>query len=181
MNPDNLPGRTRTGRSRLFLPFSLTALIIAADQLSKALVVAALEPYETGFSVFGGFFRLIHVRNPGVAFSLGRSLPEPVRRVLFIAVPLAILAVLTVYYLRTDELSRFQRWTAAGLVGGGLGNIIDRIARPDGVVDFLDFKFYGIFGLERWPTFNVADMSVVVCGILLVISFMFEKKRSGNE
>jgi signal peptidase II len=181
MNPDTLPDRTRTDRSRSLLPFSLTALVIAADQITKALVVTNLDQYETGFSAFGDFFRLIHVRNPGVAFSLGRSLPEPVRRVLFIVVPLAILAVLTVYYLRTDELNRFQRWIAAGLMGGGLGNIIDRIARPAGVVDFLDFKFYGIFGLERWPTFNIADMSVVVCGILLAISFMFEGKRSRNE
>ena len=41
-----------------------------------------------------------------------------------------------------------------------------------GVIDFIDVKFYGIFGLKRWPTFNVADSAVVVCGIMLVISFI---------
>ena len=51
------------------------------------------------------------------------------------------------------------------------GNIIDRIFRPQGVVDFIDVKFFGIFGLERWPTFNVADASIVVCGIILIVSF----------
>jgi signal peptidase II len=63
-----------------------------------------------------------------------------------------------------------QRWVLCGIVGGGIGNVIDRIFRPEGVVDFVSVKFYGLFGLERWPTFNVADSSVVVCAILLVVS-----------
>ena len=69
------------------------------------------------------------------------------------------------------------------IVGGGLGNIIDRIFRPDGVIDFIDVKFFGIFGLNRWPTFNVADASVVVCGILMIISFCitFSKDSKKNK
>jgi signal peptidase II len=62
-------------------------------------------------------------------------------------------------------------------VGGGLGNVIDRIFRSEGVVDFLSFKFYGLFGFERWPTFNVADSSVVVCAVLLVISTILVDSR----
>ena len=73
-------------------------------------------------------------------------------------------------YFRSDEINPFQRWCVAGIVGGGIGNIIDRFFRPEGVLDFLDFKFYGLFGLERWPTFNVADSAVVVCGLLLILS-----------
>ena len=61
--------------------------------------------------------------------------------------------------------------SVCGIVGGGIGNLIDRFFRPEGVVDFIDVKFYGLFGMERWPTFNVADSAVVVCGILLIISF----------
>ena len=59
-----------------------------------------------------------------------------------------------------------------GIIGGGIGNLIDRIFRAEGVVDFIDVKFYGLFGMERWPTFNVADSAVVVCGILLIVSFI---------
>jgi signal peptidase II len=68
-----------------------------------------------------------------------------------------------------------------GIIGGGFGNLIDRFFRPDGVVDFIDVKFYGLFGLERWPTFNVADSAVVVCGSLLFISMLFfsVKKEPG--
>ena len=64
---------------------------------------------------------------------------------------------------------------------GGLGNYVDRIFRPAGVVDFLDFKFFGIFGLERWPTFNVADATVVVTGILLFISFLIPTRPAAGE
>ena len=49
-----------------------------------------------------------------------------------------------------------------------------------GVVDFLDFRFYGILGMERWPTFNLADATVVVSGILLFISFLIPS-RSREE
>ena len=73
-----------------------------------------------------------------------------------------------------------------GIVGGGLGNLVDRFFRKEGVVDFIDVKFYGLFGLERWPTFNVADSAVVVCGILLIISFIAltiqdERKKKENN
>jgi signal peptidase II len=55
--------------------------------------------------------------------------------------------------------------------------VIDRIFRPQGVVDFLSFKFYGLFGYERWPTFNLADASVVVCAVLLVVSTIIIDSR----
>ena len=67
-----------------------------------------------------------------------------------------------------------------GIVGGGLGNLIDRFFRPAGVVDFIDVKFYGLFGLDRWPTFNVADAAVVVCGILMVVSFIVTSIRESK-
>ena len=74
--------------------------------------------------------------------------------------------------MKSNDFTKLQRWAIAGIVGGGIGNLIDRIFRPEGVVDFIDVKFYGLFGMERWPTFNVADSAVVVCGILLIVSFI---------
>ena len=65
-----------------------------------------------------------------------------------------------------------------GIVGGGMGNLIDRFFRPAGVVDFIDVRFFGILGMDRWPTFNIADMSVVVCGILLLLSFIIGMSRT---
>jgi len=155
------------------VPFLLTAAIVLADQLTKVAITATIKPGHIGWSAFGDFFWLVHQRNTGAAFSMGDGLPESLRVLVMILVPLALMIALCVYYFLTDELSLLQRWALCGIVGGGVGNIIDRVLRPDGVVDFLSVKFYGLFGLERWPTFNVADSSVVVCAIILVVAGFF--------
>jgi signal peptidase II len=165
----------RETRERV-LPFVLTLAIIALDQATKAIVVATIQPYSIGLALGGDFLRIIHVRNLGIAFSMGTGLPEGIRHLLFILVPLAVMALVAGFSLKANDLTRLQRWALAGIVGGGVGNVFDRIFRPDGVVDFIDVKFYGLFGLDRWPTFNVADSSVVVCGILLIISFLIVDK-----
>jgi signal peptidase II len=166
-----------------FLPFSLTAFVILADQIVKAVIVK-IKP-ETGpiKDVFGNdFFRIWHVRNKAIAFSLGENLPEAFRPVMFVVVPLLVLAFLVWYYFKSDEFTSIQRWAAAGIIGGGLGNIIDRIFRPDGVVDFISIKLYGLLGMSYWPTFNIADSSVVVCCILLLVTMFFTpSKKETNE
>ncbi len=160
-----------------FYPLILSGGIIIADQISKALIVKFI-PYRTvGYSLWNDFFRLIYVKNTGVAFSLGDQLPGFLRVILFIILPLAILGYLAYYTVSSREESILQRFCLGGIVGGGLGNLIDRIFRPDGVVDFLDVKFYGLFGMERFPTFNLADSSIVICGILLFISLWIKEKK----
>ena len=121
--------------------------------------------------------------NPGIAFSMGTGLSEGIRAILFSLIPLAVIIVVLVVYFRSDDFTPFQRWTIMGIIGGGLGNLFDRFFRSEGVVDFIDVKFFGIFGLNRWPTFNVADASVVVCGILMIISFCitFSKDSKKNQ
>ena len=171
--------KKRDVKSRL-ITLILSAGIIIVDQVAKIIVLHTI-PKGGGVRVIGDFFRIINVQNPAIAFSIGRGLEAGTRRALFMLLPLAVIAVLFLYYLFTREpLTRFQKWTFGALVGGGLGNYVDRIFRPAGVVDFLDFKFYGIFGLERWPTFNVADMTVVISGILLFISFLIPTRKTGD-
>jgi signal peptidase II len=155
-------------------PFLLTALIVSADQLAKA-YIALNWPGEGIFikDVFGNdFLWIIHVRNKAIAFSIGQGIPDSLRMVLFILLPALVLAILVLYYFRSDSFTPIQRWAIAGIIGGGMGNLIDRVFRPDGVVDFISVNFYGLFGLSRWPTFNIADSSVVVCGILLSLSVL---------
>ena len=158
----------------LFTPFILTAFVVILDQLTKAIIVRNWpQPGTIIMDVFNNDFLLLyHVRNTAIAFSIGEGLPQPYRFILFIIVPIIVLFFLTWYYFTTTEFSRLQRWAIAGIIGGGIGNILDRIFRSDGVVDFISIKFYGIFGLERWPTFNVADASVVICSILLLFTMV---------
>ena len=163
------------------IPFSLALAVILADQITKALIVKFIPPYTVGWSFADDLLRIIHVANKGVAFSLGSSLSQTLRRIFFSLAPLIVIGIVVAVYFRNSEFNSFQRWCVCGIVGGGIGNIIDRIFRVNGVVDFIDVKFFGIFGLDRWPTFNVADASIVVCGILLIISFLFTVKKAGQQ
>ena len=167
---------------RRFLPFILTAAVVIADQISKALVVRFIEPYRLtrdSVSIIGDFVTFIRTQNLGVAFSIGQSWPDLARRILFIAVPLIVIAFAGYYVMKGRDLTRLQRWALAGIIGGGLGNLIDRIFRADGVVDFILVNMYGFLGQSYFPVFNVADSSLTVCGILLVVSLLFQ--RHGGE
>ena len=167
--------------AKKLVPLILALLVIVLDQVTKILVTKNIPLYGLGASFFDGFFRIIHVNNPGIAFSIGQGWSLLMRGVLFRAIPLIVLIVVIGVYMRNDDFSSLQRWSISGIVGGGFGNLIDRFFRSEGVVDFIDVKFYGLFGLERWPTFNVADSAVVVCGILLVISFLLTIKSSKKD
>jgi signal peptidase II len=168
--------KKRDIRGRL-LPLVLSAGIILLDQAAKIVAMHRI-PRGSSVSVIGDFFRLTYVQNPAIAFSIGHAMEAGTRRAVFMLLPLIVIALLFLYYLFTrDPLTSFQKWCFGALVGGGLGNYVDRIFRPAGVVDFLDFRFYGILGMERWPTFNLADATVVVSGILLFISFLIPAKK----
>ncbi len=162
------------------LPITLAVVVIVLDQITKMLVVRHIPLYTIGTQFFGDFIRIIHVANTGVAFSVGASWSETARRFLFSLIPLIVIGIVIAIYFRNNTWTKLQRWSIMGIVGGGLGNLIDRFFRAEGVVDFIDVKFYGLFGLERWPTFNVADSAVVVCGLLLVISFIVTSIRESK-
>ena len=171
--------KTKTSLSKKLIPLILMLFVIAADQITKQLIVKFIPltfPPSIGSSFFGDFLRIIHVCNPGIAFSIGQGWSLTARAFLFRIVPLVVIILVLIVYF-----SSLQRWAIAGIAGGGLGNLIDRFFRKEGVIDFIDVKFYGIFGIDRWPTFNVADAAVVVCGILLLISFAFTVKKSNSN
>jgi signal peptidase II len=151
-------------------PFFLSFAIVALDQFSKALVVAHVAPDTVAFSALGDFFWIVRQQNLGMAFSLLDHLSPVARSIVLIALPLALVVAVVVFYFKSSEPTILQRWALCGIAGGGIGNLIDRVFREDGVVDFISVKFYGLFGYERFPTFNVADSSVVVCAIILVLS-----------
>ena len=170
----------QTANFRKFLPFSLTALIIAVDQFTKVLIQNSFRMGEK-IKIIDDFFWFWHVRNKGMAFSIGSGLPEGIRDILFLALPVAVLLFLLAFYFKSQQISGVQRWCFAAILGGGIGNLIDRFFRPEGVIDFISFKFYGILGFERYPTFNVADSTVVIAGIIMVLSYISGQKGVRNE
>ena len=164
-------------------PFTLTVGIIILDQLTKYYIVKNWPQEGTIIKdLFGnGFLQFVHVRNKAIAFSIGHNLPDSIKLPLFIVLPLIVLGFLLWYYFRSPLFIRCQRWAVAGILGGGMGNMIDRVFRPDGVVDFISVRFYGIFGMERWPTFNIADASVVVSCLFLLATIFLIKDESKDE
>ena len=166
-------------RKEWIKPFILTGVVVILDQLTKAFIVKNWPIGTLIKNVFNNeFLHIYHVRNKAIAFSIGENFPPQLKMVLFIVLPIGVLAFLLWYYFNTTEFSRLQRWAVAGIIGGGIGNIIDRIFRSEGVVDFVSVRFYGIFGLDRWPTFNLADSSVVICCFILIFSMIFSKNEN---
>jgi signal peptidase II len=167
---------------KYFMPFLLTGLVVILDQLAKVFVISNWPiPGTLIKDVFNNdFLVLCHVRNKVIAFSIGENVPEQFRFVFFVLVPIVVLIFLFWYYFKTVEFTWLQRWAIAGIIGGGIGNIIDRILREEGVVDFISVKFYGFLGMQRWPTFNLADSSVVVCCCILLITMMLPRKADSQ-
>ena len=181
--------KKKVSLAQKLIPLTLTIIVILLDQLSKLIVTDTIPLYGIGSSFFGNFLRIVHVNNPGIAFSIGQGWSIAVRSVLFRIIPLLVIIIVLGIYMRNDDFTKLQRWSIAGIAGGGLGNLLDRFFRSEGVVDFIDVKWFGItkspfkfLRWERWPTFNIADAAVVVCGILLIISFVITmKKYHANE
>src|SRR5215210_7084848 len=139
------------------------------DLVTK-LVAEATLLRTPGVSVFGDWFQLRLVYNQGAAFGLHVG---PYSRWIFFTVALIAVFVLA-RMSRTSPVGDRFRQLALGLVAGGaVGNLIDRVRSPRGVVDFLDV---GV-GALRWPTFNVADIAVSCGAIALAISLWREDAR----
>ena len=102
------------------LPFILTIGVVLIDQLTKWLITVLIPVNGIGASFMGGCLRIIHARNTAIAFSIGTSMAQGLKIIFFSVVPLIILGIIAVYLFRTDTLTRLQRWSACGILGGGL-------------------------------------------------------------
>ncbi|HEX8004254.1 MAG TPA: signal peptidase II [Mycobacteriales bacterium] len=149
------------------LPLLVTAaaLTLAADAATKVWAVASLHDREV--ETLGGLVVLHEQRNPGAAFSIAGG-----ATVLFSLIAIGIAVVI----VRTARRITSNAWalTLGLLLGGALGNLVDRMLRSPGpfrghVVDFVDLHWHGE---SVWPVFNVADMAIVAGGALaLLLSF----------
>lgn len=167
-------------RGKRYLPFLLSFLIILVDQISKALVVHFIPEETIAFRFLDDFLWICHVRNDAVAFSIGSGLPVFMKYILFIGLPLAFMVLLSYGIVAkrfAKDLNNAERWCMAGIVGGGIGNLIDRIFRSFRVVDWISTNNYGYFGMERFPTYNIADAAVVVSVIILIIAVFIDDRR----
>ncbi len=144
------------------------ALIVAIDLLTKTAIQTSLALHET-IPVIEGFFNLTYIRNPGAAFGLLAETGGRVRIGFFLVSTFIAIIVLTVL-LRSADRDWPSRLAFTLILGGAVGNLIDRI-RYGEVVDFLDFYV----GRYHWPAFNVAD-SCITTGIAILLLTVWVKR-----
>jgi len=145
--------------------------VIALDQLTKWCVEHTMTLNQS-VPVIEGIFNLTYVRNPGAAFGLLADLPWVVRAPLFMAVSVGALVLLFVILRGLEPEQRGLRVALAGVLGGAIGNLIDRV-KDGGVVDFLDVYWRGY----HWPAFNVAD----TCITIGIAALMIHSLRPGRS
>lgn len=140
-------------------------LVVVFDQLTKAIAMAHFKPLET--LPITGFFNLVLVMNKGVSFSLFTSdktwMP-------WLLTGIGLLITAGVAYWLYIEKNVLVKTALALILGGAIGNIIDRI-RFKAVVDFLDFHAFGV----HWPAFNIADMMICIGAAMILFEAIFFK------
>src|SRR6201997_3127941 len=155
---------------RVVLLIAVALFVVAADVISKAIVVARM-PDHPPIRLLGGFLTITLTRNGGAAFSIGTSMT-----IVFTAIAVGVI----VYLLRTARNLRSVGWaiTLGLLLGGATGNLLDRIFRAPGpfqghVVDWIQ--------LPDWPVFNLADSAIVCAGVLVVLLALRSTRPDGTR
>lgn len=137
--------------------FAAAAVVVAADQITKWVAVRNLS--DGPVNLIDGFLRFRLVENPGSAFSLFRGGGA-------VLALIAVGAVVLIFVILQRLPSRWEGAALGLVLGGAVGNLIDRVFRGDGfldgkVIDFIDFDFF--------PTFNAADSAITIGAILAVL------------
>jgi signal peptidase II len=156
-------------RYRILISISLC--IILLDQGTKFLIHHSMRLHDS-ITVVEGLFAITYIRNPGAAFGFLANLSDHFRFYFFVTISVAALIFLWAFFLKTPQE---DFWTQVGIslvVGGAIGNLIDRL-RLGEVIDFLDF----FVGSAHWPAFNVADSAISI-GLALLILQLFLHSRA---
>lgn len=148
----------------------ITIIILILDQLTK---ITAINNLKDGNSVkvIGDFLNLTYVENYGAGFGILQN-----ARWLFIVVTIAVV-ISMIYFAISNKNDLMLKISIYILIGGAIGNLIDRIFRGY-VVDFIDIRFGKLYD---FPVFNIADIAVVVGAILLAVSIFKQEKEKKNE
>ena len=157
---------------RIIMILLLVGLNVVADQVSKKIARSNLN-YDERIEVVGDYFILLMVENEGAFFSLGDELPEVMRKILLIILPSIILLFLMFSIMVRADMQRGFMIGVCFIIGGGIGNMIDRIIHGS-VTDFLNI------GIENLRTgiFNFADMSISAGFIIILVGYVMELNRN---
>ncbi len=149
---------------RNWLLLGVTGGLLVVDRAAKLIAIEVLadQPAE---NYLGGFLRLIYQENHGAMLSLGAGLPESIRFLFFTVLVALVLVALLLFVLLKRTLALKDAIAAALVIGGGLGNVIDRLLYDGAVLDFLNV---GI-GDVRTGVFNVADVAILAGALVYLL------------
>ena len=163
-------GLIRHRKSRAVWPWLLLALVlVVADQITKRLILGS---FQLGDALpVTGFFNIVRAHNTGAAFSFLAD-SSGWQRWLFTGIGVAA-ALFILWLLKKHAGERLFSFAMAGILGGAVGNVADRLQHGY-VVDFLDFHLGG----RHFPAFNVADSAITVGAICLVLDELLRMRRN---
>lgn len=146
--------------------FILSVLIVVLDQVSKLAAIRHLKG-NVPYIIIENSFQLNYVENFGAAFGILQH-----KKILFIIITSLVVICISLFLIRNQHaLNRFMKVALGMLLGGAIGNLIDRI-RLGYVVDFISVKLINKYD---FPVFNVADVFIVVGTVLIVILVSFDR------
>ena len=155
--------------SKVKLIVTLVIFIVVLDQATKFVADLTL-PLTVPVPVIDNFFNLTYIRNPGAAFGILAESNEFFRRAFLIGFPLVAVAFIGAMLLRLPEEEEWLITALSFVLGGAVGNLIDRIFYGE-VIDFLDFYW----SMYHWPAFNVAD-SFISVGVVMIVYSLIKAK-----
>ncbi len=161
---------------RIYMVGSVATGVVFLDQVTKLIAVEYLHGRGI-ISFFGDTVRLLLAENHGGFLSLGASLPAGMRSVIFLLLTSVFLAGFTLFTLVDKNRTPAIRASSALIIGGGVGNLLDRMFRQGAVIDFVNV---GIGGL-RTGIFNVADMAVLFGCIVLLYTLLQSSRRQHHD
>lgn len=157
------------------LVLSVAATVLVADQLSKWCIQRTMPLYSS-IPVIDSFFHLTHVRNSGGAFSLLAGASDLIRIPFFLFASAIAIGALVYFIRQVESRERLLVFSLAGVLGGALGNLTDRVLRGQ-VIDFLDVHWRGY----HWPAFNIADSFITVGVIILITHSVFSSHGESSS
>jgi signal peptidase II len=175
MSENPTPAGPNMGRRYRIIGLVAT-IVLVVDQLTKVWIQKTIPVWEKGWTVIPGFFDIVHVLNRGAAFGFLNRHDIDWQQPFFIAVSLLALALIFILARSKEDEGRFYVCGLGLILGGALGNLIDRV-RMGVVVDFLDFYI----GDWHWPAFNVADMGICIGAASLIVSFYRRRERHVSD
>ena len=148
----------------------IIALSIFLDQISKILIRNNVEQYSD-IKLIGEYFILTNVENSGAFLGMGSGFSPIMKSVFLIILPIIVLISIIIYVYRDKEIDKVSLIGFSIIIGGGIGNIFDRIMYGS-VTDFLFIDLGGIF---KTGIFNIADLAVTT-GMILILLMSFKNK-----